>query len=507
MENNMKKLIIFLILVMFFTVSCSTSKKAGNNDSDILPDEDEISGEEAVELDEDEIENDEDNGDTETDDGDPCSRIANSDGGYTQISDEKFKCSCPEGYFWANPGCKKTTYANICTGQTECYDDEKEIECPKEGEDFYGQDAQYAKLGYCTKSSFSIDKSVKNEETVKDNNLHIEWMRKPAEDFYRWVDAVDYCRKLNFAGHKDWRLPEPKEMLFSVLSTEILDKEKSLWSGKYLASNSSNAWGMLKDGDDFLLSVWQKTGSYYVRCVRGETPAKPLFKTFELNGGKIVRDMESGLAWTASPEPVSSWKEALAYCENLDYAGFSDWRVPNMHEIISLADYGKSNPATSFPNAKKVFAGDPVSSTTQLNDGDGTMFKYIDFDYYNGRNRSEEKSKEYNFDFYAHCVRNEPCIENYWWNGVECLKDPCIGDPCGKDEHSTGNCYTTDFRKHECECDTNYFWDGVKCVSPCEENPCKSDKLSDKVCTALDTERYSCGCQKESFWDGEKCVN
>jgi len=29
------------------------------------------------------------------------------------------------------------------TGQTKCYDNEKEIPCPKEGEPFYGQDANY----------------------------------------------------------------------------------------------------------------------------------------------------------------------------------------------------------------------------------------------------------------------------------------------------------------------------------------------------------------------------
>ena len=30
------------------------------------------------------------------------------------------------------------------TGQTKCYDASKQIACPQPGEDFYGQDAQYA---------------------------------------------------------------------------------------------------------------------------------------------------------------------------------------------------------------------------------------------------------------------------------------------------------------------------------------------------------------------------
>ena len=36
----MKELIIFLLLTMFLAVSCHNSKKAENNDTDILPDED-----------------------------------------------------------------------------------------------------------------------------------------------------------------------------------------------------------------------------------------------------------------------------------------------------------------------------------------------------------------------------------------------------------------------------------------------------------------------------------
>jgi len=66
MENNMKKLIILLILAMFFAVSCGDSKNT-DNDADILPDED------AADADE----NDEDNDDepdesSDTDEENPC---------------------------------------------------------------------------------------------------------------------------------------------------------------------------------------------------------------------------------------------------------------------------------------------------------------------------------------------------------------------------------------------------------------------------------------------------
>ncbi|MBP5591221.1 DUF1566 domain-containing protein [bacterium] len=505
----MKKLLLLLITLIFLAVSCSSSKKA-ENDADILPDEDEINDEDAVEPDEDEEADDEkenDEDEEEIDDGNPCNLIENSDGKYTGVSNEEFKCGCNEGYFWANPGCKKTTYANICTGQEYCCDNSGVIDCPKPGEDYYGQDPQYAALGYCTNSSFKIDKSVKNEETVKDENLKIEWMRTSTESTYTWEEAVEYCEDLEYGGHDDWRLPNPKEMLFSTLSPKMLDTDRNFWSGTPKHSDSTSAWVLYNNGEDITVRTWSKTSSLYVRCVREEAPSEPVFKVFEIAGDKIVRDMDSGLAWIEKPVKASSWKDSLAYCENLDYAGFSDWRIPNIHELISITDHRKSNPATAFPDADSSFAKDMISSTTyRYTWGDfSKSFKNISFD--TGRNDRALKQEDTGFYYYALCVRNEPCREHYWWNGEKCLKDPCKNEPCRNAEHSNKMCNNINFNDYSCECDENYFWDGQKCVSPCESNPCENDKNSDKVCTAHDTEQYSCGCADSFYWNGEKCTS
>lgn len=36
-----------------------------------------------------------------------------------------------------------------------------------------------------------------------------------------------------------------------------------------------------------------------------------------------------------------NWCEALAYCENLTFAGHDDWRLPNIRELQSIVDYGR----------------------------------------------------------------------------------------------------------------------------------------------------------------------
>jgi hypothetical protein len=43
----------------------------------------------------------------------------------------------------------------------------------------------------------------------------------------------------------------------------------------------------------------------------------------------------------------------LSYCENLSWGGFSDWRLPNIKELLSINDYKKRWPfidADAFPS-------------------------------------------------------------------------------------------------------------------------------------------------------------
>src|SRR4030095_14070418 len=71
------------------------------------------------------------------------------------------------------------------------------------------------------------------------------------------------------------------------------------------------------------------------------------------NGDGTVTDHCTGLMWqkdTAdtngdgqTPDDGSDalpWCAALAYCENLSFAGHDDWRLPNVRELESIVDYG-----------------------------------------------------------------------------------------------------------------------------------------------------------------------
>ena len=74
------------------------------------------------------------------------------------------------------------------------------------------------------------------------------------------------------------------------------------------------------------------------------------------DAGKTVTDNATGLIWVKDPstlggvwgkkgEPLYTWSDAITNCEALEYAGKDDWRLPNIKELMSIVDYGRSGPA------------------------------------------------------------------------------------------------------------------------------------------------------------------
>ncbi|MDD5309317.1 MAG: DUF1566 domain-containing protein [Deltaproteobacteria bacterium] len=52
---------------------------------------------------------------------------------------------------------------------------------------------------------------------------------------------------------------------------------------------------------------------------------------------------------------VANWEDSIYVCEDLDYHGYADWRLPDRFEIQSILDYGKEGPAiddAAFPSMR-----------------------------------------------------------------------------------------------------------------------------------------------------------
>ena len=87
----------------------------------------------------------------------------------------------------------------------------------------------------------------------------------------------------------------------------------------------------------------------------------------------VTVDNLTGLMWITNPMTDAAmggaytWLNALNACEGKSYAGYSDWRLPNARELISIVDFGASAAPyinlTAFPNSKSSWYW---TSTTYL---------------------------------------------------------------------------------------------------------------------------------------------
>lgn len=83
---------------------------------------------------------------------------------------------------------------------------------------------------------------------------------------------------------------------------------------------------------------------------------------FTDHGNSTVTDNLTGLMWTKDAQQIKGtkkWNDALSACNNSDFAGYTDWRLPNVKELISLIDYGEHDPALPsshpFYNVQFIF--------------------------------------------------------------------------------------------------------------------------------------------------------
>ena len=450
-------------------------------------------------------------------DQDPCSDEPHSTGECFSVGPFDYTCECEEGYYWwgKKRGClaQKPALGNICTGLHDCFDNNKKIDCPVSGEDFYGQDAQYAEAGMCAWHDFAVNSEFPEEPTVLNRNTGLEW----TQNFFQesWEEAIDYCENLTYAGKSDWRLPTMREIFsihnergatdFTTLHSIYFPKlytSTAFWASDSCLSDSDYAWASGAAGYGGITYKGYKTHKYGFLCVRGEKFPAPVFEVSTLNGDEVVTDPVTGLVWQKDYVFKGDWKQALNYCESLVYAGYSDWRLPNRNEILSLIDYGKYNPASDFSDiiGENIDSFYLFSSTSSSLRGEvETIFavegKIVD---------SGKAETNYYRDRNVRCVRSDLCGEGLFLKGSECVHDPCSPELCEL-PGSTGICIPKTETSYECQCLDGFFWDRSKCVDPCAADPCSKIANSDGVCTAVSSNLYFCGCNKGFGWSDGKC--
>ena len=75
-------------------------------------------------------------------------------------------------------------------------------------------------------------------------------------------------------------------------------------------------------------SIFGREKTFFVLYVRGNTDYG--VNNFTDNGDGTVTDAATGLMWKQDDSGSGMiWDDALSYCENLETAGYTDWRLPD----------------------------------------------------------------------------------------------------------------------------------------------------------------------------------
>ena len=301
------------------------------------------------------------------------------------------------------------TYSIVDTGQVRCYDNSVEIEFPAPGAAFAGQDAYYA--GNQPKYSDNGD------GTVTDLVTGLMWEKDPGEKV-TYEGAVADAALCRAGGCDDWRLPSIKELysliqfsgkdpdpmagetddLQPFIDTDYFDflygdsdRGERIIDSQFATSTKYVSTTM--NGNETMFGVNFADGrikgypigsnrsgrrgppqkTYYVLYVRGgEGYGENQFRD---NGDSTITDQATGLTWMKQDsgsfevgengDGKLNWEQSIRWCEELEFAGHSDWRLPNVKELQSIVDYTRS------PDTTQSAAIDPIFQTTPILDPSG----------------------------------------------------------------------------------------------------------------------------------------
>lgn len=286
-----------------------------------------------------------------------------------------------------------SNYPIADTAQSDSYNTRQKIIPPTEGSPFFGQDAHYS----TNQPSYQDN----GDGTITDLVTGLMWTQNAGakKTFKQALNHAEICKA---GGHDDWRLPTIKE-LYSLIQFDGVDPgprssreslkpfiDDSVFNFSYGDSSkgerlidsqfatSTKYVSTTMRGSETMFGVNFADGrikGYPIKNRRGEKKFYTLYvrgnpkygqNDFVDNEDGTVTDRATGLTWMkADSIEGMDWPTALEYAENLEFAGHSDWRLPDAKELQSILDYTRSPDTTNSP------AIDPVFECTQITNEGG----------------------------------------------------------------------------------------------------------------------------------------
>ncbi len=303
----------------------------------------------------------------------------------------------PEGSPAQDPTSgKKLPYPIVDTGQGRCFDDRRETPFPKKDSDYFGQDGHYEGNVPAYRDN--------NDGTISDLVTGLMWTKSPGEKM-SLDEALAGAKSCRTGGYRDWRVPTIKELysliLFSGLDPDPESRDSSKLSPFIDTDYFTFRYGDESKGERIIDSQYGSSTKYVSTTMKGDatlfgvdfadgrikgyglknprnrSEPKTFFfifargnpdygkNDFRENRDGTITDRATGLTWMKvdsgelkagkKRDGKMNWKEALEWAENLEYAGHSDWRLPNLKELQSIVDYTRSPKTTKSPAIDPLF--------------------------------------------------------------------------------------------------------------------------------------------------------
>lgn len=303
------------------------------------------------------------------------------------------------------------SYKIVGTGQTNSYNTSGIISTPTVNQAYYGQNSNY--------QGNTPSYTDNNNGTITDNVTGLMWEKstdKNKDGSINYYDKLTYTEALsgaascNTGGFTDWRLPTIKElysliMYYGAEANPIATSQGSAvpfintnyfsfgYGDLNASAHGANASERLIDAQYATSSIYVSTTmggqstmfgvnfadgrikgypannvkKYYVIYVRANTNYGK--NSFFDNGNGTITDNSTGLMWMQNDNGAPMlWENALSYAENFSYAGYSDWRLPDVKELQSLIDYSRSPATTSSAAINAVFNCTQITNEAGVTD-------------------------------------------------------------------------------------------------------------------------------------------
>lgn len=244
---------------------------------------------------------------------------------------------------------------------------------------------------------------VNNKDgTISDKNTQLTWSKTcdtnndgkiDTSDKLTLAEAFVYAKNSKLAGFSDWRLPNIRE-LYSLIDFDGFDLNPTATSTKAtpfidtkffdFGYGDINAGERLIDAQFATTSIYtattmygsktmfgvnfadgrikgygyeqkrNRTKTFYVYIVRGnEDYSKNIFVD---NKDGTISDLSTNLMWAKNDSKKGlNWEEANTIANKLNFAGYSDWRMPTAKELQSIVDYTRSPDHTNSAAINPIF--------------------------------------------------------------------------------------------------------------------------------------------------------